>query len=146
MSASTSKNRNGAASIEFAMVATVLFLFVAASFEFSRISIIRHVIDNASYEACRVVIVPGATIAEAQTRADSVLAKYGISNAIVTVTPNPILETSGNVTVAVTVPADQNRWGFGMFSAGKNIMSSTTLLTERTPIDLHHLLHRQCSD
>ena len=60
--------RTGAAAVEFSLVATVLFFFVIGSVEFSRISILRQAMDNASYEAARIVIVPGATVAEAQDR------------------------------------------------------------------------------
>ncbi len=126
--------RCGAAAVEFALVATVLFLFVFASIEFARVSILRHVVDHASYEACRIVIVPGATTSEAQTRVNTLLSKYGVSGATISVSPNPILETTGAVTVQVSVPAASNRWGTAIFSSGVNLSSSTTLLTERGPM------------
>ncbi len=127
-------NRRGAAAVEFSLVATVLFLFVFASIEFARVSILRHVVDHASYEACRIVIVPGATTAEAQARVNTLLSKYGVSGATISVSPDPILETTGAVTVQVSVPAASNRWGTAIFSGGVNLASSTTLLTERGPL------------
>lgn len=128
------KLRRGAAAVEFAIVSIVLFFFVIASVEFARISIVRHVVDNASYEACRIVIVPGATVDEAQQRVNTLLSKYGITGAQISVSPDPITESTGAVTVSVNVAAANNKWGFSMFTGGVNLSSSTKLLTERVPM------------
>ena len=56
------QKRTGAAAVEFAFVAPVVFLFVFAAFEFMRVSMLQSAADVASYEACREVIVPGAKI------------------------------------------------------------------------------------
>ncbi|HAC89794.1 MAG TPA: pilus assembly protein TadE, partial [Planctomycetaceae bacterium] len=127
-------SRLGATTVEFSLVASILFIFILGSIELARVSIVRHVADQASYEACRMVIVPGSNTSEAQAHVDTVLARYGVSGATVTVSPDPILESTAAVTVNVTVPADGNRWGLSGLTGGLALNSSTTLLTERAPI------------
>lgn len=123
----------GVATVEFALTLPVLLLFFWASIEFARGSMIRHAVDNAAYEACRTVIVPGATVAEATTAANKVLNPLGITGATVTVTPNPILETTTQVTCRVSANINSSMWGTPRFLAGKTLVSQSTLVAERTP-------------
>ena len=102
--------------------------------EFARLNIIRHVTENASYEACRYVVVPGGTVAEAQAKAAQILQAVNVTNATITVTPNPLLDTTGKITVHVDVPCDGNFWFLPQFSAGKTVSAETTLLAERPPV------------
>ncbi len=126
-------HRRGTAVVQMALVLPILVTFIFASIEFARLNIIRHVAANASYEGCRHVIVPGGTAAEAQTTANQIMSAIGVSNVTVTVTPNPILETTGTISVKVDVPAKGNLWFVPVFSAGKTISAETTLLAERPP-------------
>src|SRR6185295_7284523 len=82
-----SKLRRGAVAVEFAITAPIFFLFLLAAFEFGWMNVIRHTADNAAYEAARAAMVPGATAAEAKTKANSILGVVGARGAIVTVTP-----------------------------------------------------------
>lgn len=125
--------KRGTATVEFALALPVLLLFFTVSVEFARCSIIRHVLDNASYEACRTVIVPGGTNAEAIAKATSMLTAAGITNPTITISPNPIVESSTNVVVQISVPTTGNTWGAARFTSGKTLTAVTKLLTERTP-------------
>jgi Flp pilus assembly protein TadG len=127
-------SRRGATAVEFSLVLPVVLLFFFGAIEFSRVSLLRHATDNASYEGARHVIVPGATVAEAQAKAQDILNVYGITGATVTVTPNPILETTSAITVKVDVPVTGNGWILESFTASKTLSSSTTLMTERSPL------------
>lgn len=127
------KLRRGATTVEFAITLPIVFLFFMASIEFARGAILRHAVDNAAYEACRNVIVPGATTAEAVAAANKVLVPLGIKSATVTVTPNPILETTTQVTCRVTAPVNTNMWGKPTFLGGKILTGESTLVAERTP-------------
>lgn len=129
----TGYTRRGATAVEFSLAAIILFLVVFASIEFARLSILRQVIDNVCYEACRKVIVPGADSAEAVDHVNTVLARYGVTGTSVRISPNPITEATGSVTVQVSAPAGINQWGTTKFSRGLTLRSSTTLLTERPP-------------
>lgn len=126
-----SSNRRGVSAVEFALVAPVFFLIIFGGIEFYRVSTLRQLAENVSYESARRVIVPGANVTEANQLATNLLNAMNIRGATVVVTPNPILETTGRITVRVTIPASANRWGWSFFSRDVQIISETTLLTER---------------
>lgn len=130
----TSQARRGATSVEMALVLPIVFVLIMGGIEFARLNIIRHVTENASYEACRYVVVPGGNVSEAQTKATQMMQAVGVTNATVTVTPNPILETTTKITVHVDVPCAGNFWFLPQFSAGKTVSAETTLMAERPPI------------
>jgi len=96
--------RLGAVTVEFALVASIIFGTFMAAAGFCRLSMMRHTLDNAVYEAARKSIVPGATAAEIESRAKSVLATLGISNAKVDIDPKVITDETEFVTVNVSIP------------------------------------------
>lgn len=129
-----SKLRKGSHSVEFAIVLPIMLLLFLSGIEFARMNLLRHLAENASYEAARTVIVPGATAEEAEAKANAILSVMGVKGASLTVSPDPILETTGTVSVKVTFPAKKNLWMVPMFSKNLNFQSETTLLTERAPM------------
>ncbi|WP_372718721.1 TadE/TadG family type IV pilus assembly protein [Novipirellula sp.] len=102
------RQRRGAALVEFAIVAPILFLFFFAAFEFCRAAMIRHTADNAVYEAARTGILPGATAEETESKALGILNSLGLTNVRVQVTPKKIKRDTREVTVRVEVPMDGN--------------------------------------
>jgi len=126
------QRRTGATAVEFALVAPIFFMFIAASFEFSRLNVIRHTADNAAYEAARKAIVPGATSAEAVTKANDTLRVVNTVGAVVTVNPTTLGPDTEEVTVTVNVLMDQNGWIIPRLIGSRTIQSSSTLQTERT--------------
>lgn len=127
----TTKQRRGVTSVEFAVVAPILFLFVFSAIEFNRMNMIRHTANNAAYEAARRSMVPGGTSGEATDFANRMLATLGIKNSTVAISPDPIEESTALVNVTVSVPLNENAW-FSRFGRDKTIVSSCTLMTERT--------------
>ncbi len=93
-------NRRGAATVEFALVCTILFLVVFAGVELSRLSMLRHTADLAARDA----IVPGADADLIQATAENHLATIGVVSATVTVSPADITEETEEVEVTVTIP------------------------------------------
>jgi Flp pilus assembly protein TadG len=129
-----SKLRKGSHCVEFAIVLPIMLLLFLSGIEFARMNLLRHLAENASYEAARHVIVPGATAEDAEAKANAILSVMGVKGASLTVSPDPVLETTGTVSVKVTFPAKKNLWMVPMFSKNLNFQSETTLLTERAPM------------
>lgn len=124
------RQRQGAALVEFAIVAPLLFLFFFAAFEFCRANMIRHTVDNAVYEAARVGIIPGATSSEAQQEADRILSTLGLTSFDVQVIPGDLSEDTEEVTVRVNVPLDANSFIPNTFLNGKSIERELTMVRE----------------
>jgi Flp pilus assembly protein TadG len=123
--------RRGATAVEFAIVAPIFFLLMMASFEFSRLNVIRHTADNAAYEAARHAMVPGATMKEAVTKANSILGTVGTRGAKVTISPTVLGPDVDTVNVRVEVPLSQNGWIVPRFTKGRTLTAQSTLRTER---------------
>ena len=130
----TNKCRKGAHAVEFAVVLPIMLLLFVAGIEFARMNMLRHLAENASYEAARHIMVPGATVAEAEAKASSILGVMGVSGLNVTVAPNPVLESTEKVSVTVSFPANDNMWMAPVFSNNLSFVAETTLLTERSPM------------
>ncbi len=110
------KSRRGAVTVEFALTVPILFLLIFASIEFSRFNMIRNAAANAAYEGCRRATVPGATAAQAQASASSVLTAAAITGSTVTVSPGTIATDTKIITVTVSVPTAANSWVAAAFS------------------------------
>ena len=123
--------RGGAVVVEFAIVASVFFVFLIAAFEFGRVNVIRHTADNAAYEAARHAMVPGATSAEAVARANSILNIVGTRGARITINPTTLGPDVDTVTVTVEVPMAINGWIAPRFTAATTLRSVSTMRTER---------------
>ncbi len=106
----SSRQRNGAAVVEFALTAPILFLLFLAAFDFCRLSMITHTAEQAAYEGARRGTLPGATAANAQQSAEDELQRVGLQQAVVTVTPTDIRSTTEEVTVQVRIPMNANGW------------------------------------
>ena len=77
--------RRGAAAVEFAVTAPILFMLLFGALELGRMNMIRQTANNAAYEAARTCIVPGATNAEGVAAAKAVLASIGVT------CPDPVI-------------------------------------------------------
>ena len=117
--------------VEFSVVLPVFLMIVFAGFEFSRICLVRNAAHNAAYQAARRVMVPGATVADANAEASRLLSVFGVSTFTLTVNPNPITLAANRVTVSVDIPADQCGWIAPMFTTSRMIHAGSTLFAER---------------
>lgn len=122
--------RAGTTTVEFEMVAPLVFLFFFAAFEYSRMTMIRHGAELAAYEGARRGIVPGATAADVVNCANRVLATVGTRSASVAVSPNPITAQTGQITVDIQVPLDDNSWIAPHFLRGQRFQRAFTLRRE----------------
>ena len=130
-SRATRRQRRGAALVEFAITAPIIFAIFFAGFEFCRMNIVRHSIDNAAYEGARRAIIPGATANDAVEAATPVLAVVSIRNPEITVDPPVISTTTEAVTVTIAVPYNSNSWVPPLFFRDKVLTGTCTLTREQ---------------
>ena len=124
------KHRRGAATVEFALVAPLLFLLFFGALEFCRVAMIRHTADNAVYEGCRIGIIPGATSDEVRNQTRNVMSTMGVGTINIEVTPAVIRRDTDVVTVRIDVPLDENSYVPNQFFNGQTIIRELTLRRE----------------
>ncbi len=129
------KHRHGAAAVEFAVSISILLLFVFASIEFVRLNMLKHSVDHASYLAARKGIIVGAQVADVKNTAEAHLALFGVSNATVTVSPNPIKDDSDIIEVVVDVPMSGNTWISPVYFSD-TMHGRTRMLAERAAAEM----------
>ncbi len=129
-------NRQGAAAVEFALVAPLFFLMVFGMIEFGRMVMVQQVITNASREGARIAVLDSQT-ATASLVANTVstyLQNAGISGETVTIDPaEPTSAAYGEpVTVTVRIPFSSVSWlPAPMFiNANTNLTASTVMRRE----------------
>jgi Flp pilus assembly protein TadG len=103
--------RRGAAVVEFAVVAPVLFLLLFGFIEFGRAVMVQQVLVNGAREGARRAMLPGATADEVADTVETYMSSCGLTGYTVTVTPNPASATPGQaITVTVSVPYERVSW------------------------------------
>lgn len=127
------KHRKGAAVVEFAVVAPVLFLLIFGMIEFGRMVMVQQVLTNASREGARIAVLDGATTTDVTTAVQNYLAGASVSGATITVTPNPPSSAGYGepVTVSVSVGFDQVSWlPAPMFLSGRQLTATSVMRRE----------------
>ncbi len=119
--------RRGAAAVEFALCVPVLLTVLFAIVEYSRVLQIQHAVRQAAFEGARAGVVLDAATSDVTTAANNIVNALGITNATVTVSPNPISYTSQTVTVTVSAVPANNGWFVRFFTSGMSISSTITL-------------------
>ncbi|MBN1396196.1 MAG: pilus assembly protein [Pirellulales bacterium] len=131
-------NRQGAAAVEFALVAPVFFLLVFGMIEFGRMIMVQQVITNASREGARIAVLdsqtPTASVVEQQVRDYLDNAAIPGDNATIIINPSePTTAAYGEpVTVTVQIPFSSVSWlPTPMFiGADTNLTASTVMRRE----------------
>lgn len=107
-------NRQGAAAVEFALVAPLFFLLVFGMIEFGRMIMVQQVITNASREGARMAVLDSQTptASDVTSAVSTYLQNAGISGETVTIDPaEPTTAAYGEpVTVTVQVPFSSVSW------------------------------------
>ena len=125
------RKRTGAVTVEVAITAPILFLFVFAGIEFARVNMISDTCENAAFEGARRGIVPGATATDCQNEAQQILDIVGITDSTITVTPTVITEETPTVTVNVDIPLNaSNGYVAPKYFLGDTLSKSITLNRE----------------
>lgn len=127
-------DRKGAAVVEFAVVAPVLFMIVFGIIEFGRLLMVQQVLTNATREGARRGITESSTAAEVQTVVNNYLAGASVSGATVTVTPLELatLGLGDPVTVSISVPFNSVSWlSSPWFLGGTTLSAQSVMQAER---------------
>jgi Flp pilus assembly protein TadG len=120
--------------VEFSLVFPVFMTVLLFFFEAWRVVQCQQTVDQAAFEAARIAIVPGKTVADAQARANLVLASTNATKATVTISPDPITEATEKVTVRITLPLSDVGLFFKYFSPDYTIESVMMLDHENARI------------
>jgi hypothetical protein len=128
--------RQGAAVVEFALVAPLFFLMVFGMIEFGRAIMVQQIMTNASREGARVGVLdsPTPTASLVNSTVTTYLQSAGISGATVTVNPTePTTAGYGApVTVSVTIPFGQVSWLPAPWFLGGKQLTATTVMRRET--------------
>jgi Flp pilus assembly protein TadG len=129
------KQRQGAAAVEFAVVAPVFFLLVFGMIEYGRMVMVQQIIVNSAREGCRAAVLDGSTTSGVKSTVITAMSSGNITitTSNVTVSPDPPsnAEFGDPVTVTVTVPFNQVSWlPSPMYLGGKSMTASTTMRRE----------------
>jgi len=126
------RNRQGAAAVEFAIVAPVFFLLVFGMVEYGRMIMVQQVITNAAREGARVGVLDGSTYTDVQTAVNNYLTASKISTTASTIScsPNPpSSQTTGNpVTVTVSIPFNKVSWLPTPLYLGSTTLSASAVM------------------
>jgi Flp pilus assembly protein TadG len=128
--------RAGAAAVEFAVVASIFFVFVFGIGELGRALMVQHLLTNAARQACRYGILPSKSSAQIRQVAVDTLTPQGISGDTVTVQVNDgstdasAAQSRDEITVIVSIPFSQVTWLPFSKYVGGNLSGQYTLRRE----------------
>ena len=119
-------DRRGVLTVEFAIVAPLIFLLFLGGLELTALNFARQTAGNASYEAARKLIIPGGTVAQAQAEGLRQMSIVGLGTGATCT----VVNAATTATATVSVPATNVSWGLMRFCAGYNITQRCTLTKE----------------
>jgi Flp pilus assembly protein TadG len=110
------RRRRGVATVEFALIASVLFLMVFGIIEFSRAFMVVHILTDTAREGCRVAVVGGKSTSDISSTVTTLLSQRGISGHSTTVKVNGNVQdaftavTGDVIEVLISVPISAVGW------------------------------------
>ena len=107
-----SRQRRGAAAVEFALIAIPMFLFVFATVEFGHAMLVMQSMEEAARAGCRTAVLSGATTDSVAAEVDQSMLSAGISGYDVAVDPAAFdtINQWEPITVTVTVNFGDVSW------------------------------------
>lgn len=130
--------RRGAAVVEFAIVAPLLFALILGSIEFGRIMMVMEHLSNSARAGARAGVVPGGSNSTITSAVNAALSNAGITGA-----QNPVIKVNGQsvdastavtgdqISVTVSISANSVSWLPVMqFMAGKTLSETVVMRRE----------------
>ena len=131
-------SRRGAAAVEFAIVAPIIFLFLFAGIEFCRLLMTYHGLEAAAQAGCRVAVAWETTDQDIEQTVAGHLAAFGISGYTLSIDPSPAASAYqwDPITVEIAVAYDRVSWlPAAGYLQGFVLSESCTLPQESDPRD-----------
>jgi Flp pilus assembly protein TadG len=125
--------RRGAALVEFAVVAPLMFLMFFLFIEFDRYIFVRDAMEEAARSGARTAILKDATLDDVQANVAAILAVAGVDGYSVAVTPelSSSFQQGDMITVTVSVDYEDVSWLPSMrFLGDKSISVACSLPRE----------------
>ena len=111
-------SRRGATTVEFAMVAPILFLVVFFIFELARLMLFSGNVNTAMLVGLRKATIASSTSAEVDELIRSELRRFGITEAQISLTPTELTPEDRTVRIDIDVPISANN-GLVLSQIGK---------------------------
>jgi Flp pilus assembly protein TadG len=130
----TRRRRRGAAIVEFALIAPILFLLIMGSIEFGRAAMAKDLLANAARAGARTGALPGKSNGDIESQANTSLSDSGVSGATVAITVNGATTDAAAamqgdiVQVTVTVPYKSVSWLPSPWFLGNTTLSETVFM------------------
>jgi Flp pilus assembly protein TadG len=129
--------RRGVAAVEFAVVASLLFVLILGIIEFGRAMMVLEMLNNAARNGVRVGCLSGSANTDVASAVTSALSGGGFSGSTNTIKVNGTVAdvntavAGDSVTVIVQVPYNNVTWlPTSMFLAGRTLGSNVTMRHE----------------
>lgn len=128
----TSKKRNGAAIVEFALFLPLFFMITMATIETCRVLYLRQSLTIAAYECARLGIIPGMSLEALEFQCDTIIDGRNIHNAKLIVDPPDLATLHYGDPLSVTVEAnvDDNAILGTWFYRGRVLRETVVILGE----------------
>jgi Flp pilus assembly protein TadG len=128
------RRRRGAAIVEFAIIAPILFMLVLGSVEFGRAVMAKDLLANAARAGARTGALPGKSNTDIKSQATTSLSDSGVSGATIAITVNGAATDAGSaaqgdiIQVTVTVPYKSVSWLPSPWFFGNTTLSETVFM------------------
>ena len=134
---SQARRRTGAAVVEFAVVAPLLFALVLGIIEFGRAMMVLELLNNAARAGCRAGVLSGSSNTDVNSAITTALTGSGVNSPSTTIDVNgsqadvSTAQTGDTISVTVSVGADAVTWlPVPQFLGGKTLTGIVAMRRE----------------
>jgi Flp pilus assembly protein TadG len=130
-----SRNRKGAAVVEFAVLAPVLIALLLGIIECGRMIMVQQSLATAAPEGARQAIVEGTSVDTAKSTVDSFLNGVGVKGASITIVPGNTGSVAHGqpIIVSVSIPFSKVSWLKSPFFLKNTTLHSQATMRRETP-------------
>ncbi len=125
-----SRRRLGAVTVEFALCASIFFMFIFAMLEMTRFIYVQHAVQMCAYEGARAGVTPGASTDDVHQRVQNLMRATGIRVYEMSSEPAEINSLTENVSVTISCNFSDNSWVPSSFLTNRQISSQIVLQHE----------------